>query len=329
VAAVSRQLLAAVDPDRVQLTPVVTMAGGGRPAKAVQAVRALRELDRLAPAVVHVHIADGASLVRKSLLLQAMRSGPAIVAHLHFADVAEAVRSPAWDAVAHRADRVLALSQPMADVVPIPPGGSIEVLPNAVDLARFSPRDGPEPPRLSILHVGGDDPRKGLAELIEAHGGLPHAPLLRAAGPSSGRPPPEGPAVEVVGLLPGAGLIDAYRGASVVCFPSRAEGSPMALLEAMACGCAIVATSVGGIVEMVGDAAVVVPPQRPRELRAALESLLADPRRRAELGRRARARVERWFSLDAQVERLITLWTELAAARAAVSPVGGTPGPGA
>jgi len=77
--------------------------------------------------------------------------------------------------------------------------------------------------------------------------------------------------------------------------PSRSEGMPVALLEAMAHGLAIVATRVGGIPEVVdhGVDALLVEPRDSAALALALRELLADPELRNRLGRAARARAER------------------------------------
>jgi glycosyltransferase involved in cell wall biosynthesis len=76
--------------------------------------------------------------------------------------------------------------------------------------------------------------------------------------------------------------------------PSISEGLPVALLEAMAHGLAIVSTSVGGIGEIItpGEDAVVVEPGDPKGLAEALAALAQDPRRRRALGAAA-AKAER------------------------------------
>jgi glycosyltransferase involved in cell wall biosynthesis len=87
------------------------------------------------------------------------------------------------------------------------------------------------------------------------------------------------------------------------CLPSRREAMPLALLEAMAAGLPCIATDVGAVRASVGDAAVVVPPADPAALAAALAELLADPDRRQELGRRARAHAVEHFDADVMARR--------------------------
>jgi glycosyltransferase involved in cell wall biosynthesis len=75
--------------------------------------------------------------------------------------------------------------------------------------------------------------------------------------------------------------------ADVVVQTSRWEGQPLVIQEALAAGCAIVATDVGGTREVTGDAAVLVPYGDPTGLAAAISSLLDDPRRAADQASRA------------------------------------------
>jgi glycosyltransferase involved in cell wall biosynthesis len=72
-------------------------------------------------------------------------------------------------------------------------------------------------------------------------------------------------------------------GADVYCLPSLYEGFGITVLEAMACGAAVVVSDRGSLPEVVGEAGVVVAPQA-QPLAAALEALLRDPQRRHRLG---------------------------------------------
>jgi glycosyltransferase involved in cell wall biosynthesis len=95
----------------------------------------------------------------------------------------------------------------------------------------------------------------------------------------------------------------------VFVLPSYAEGLPNALLEAMAAGCACVASRVGAVPELAGDdeAALTVPPGDRGALLAAIERLLGDPDLRARLGERARRVIEEGYRLDDTAERLVSV----------------------
>ena len=92
--------------------------------------------------------------------------------------------------------------------------------------------------------------------------------------------------------------------------PSHIEPLGNATLEAMAAGRPVVGSRVGGIPEMVvdGETGVLVPPQDPPALAAALEPLIGSPDLRERLGRAARERAERAFSLAAHASRLQSLY---------------------
>jgi glycosyltransferase involved in cell wall biosynthesis len=93
---------------------------------------------------------------------------------------------------------------------------------------------------------------------------------------------------------------------------SDREGAPLAILEYMAAGCAIVASRVGGIPNMIEDGVegLLVQPGDPERLAGSLGELAASPTRRAELGSAARERQARDFSLEAVVRQTGELYTE-------------------
>ena len=90
---------------------------------------------------------------------------------------------------------------------------------------------------------------------------------------------------EAVGFVPRSELGPYYERAAVVCVPSRREGYGVVAREAMAYGRPVVATAVGGLVDVNG---VLVPPGDVARLREVLEQLLADADWRAHLGAAAR-----------------------------------------
>ena len=108
------------------------------------------------------------------------------------------------------------------------------------------------------------------------------------------------------------------RAFDVFCLPSYAnEGVPQALMQAMACGLPVVTTPVGSIEEIVRDGVtgVLVPPEDPGSLAAALAGLLDDAVRRDELGRAARSAALERFGDARMVDRMITVFREAAGLR--------------
>ncbi len=101
-----------------------------------------------------------------------------------------------------------------------------------------------------------------------------------------------------------------YSALDIFALTSLAEGSPNAMLEAMSCGCAVVATRVGGVPDIINTDAsgVLVPAADPDALVAALQPLLVDSGKRQRLANGARQRVTEEFSLQLMVERHQTLY---------------------
>jgi glycosyltransferase involved in cell wall biosynthesis len=103
-----------------------------------------------------------------------------------------------------------------------------------------------------------------------------------------------------------------YRLADVVAMPSRIEAFGVSAIEAMASGRPLVASRVGGLVEVVADRETghLVPPNDPQALAAALTGVLEGPERAEATGRAARARYERLFTNRAMVEAWLRCYDE-------------------
>ena len=154
--------------------------------------------------------------------------------------------------------------------------------------------------------------RKGVQTLLAALDGLatgyevvvagdgPYLEPLRTMARDRGVP------TRFLGFVSRAELARHYATARIFAFPSVQENFPMVLLEAMAHGCAVVTTTAPGCAEVVGDAALTVPPGDVPALRAAIIRLTADPELAAELGRRGVERVRQFAStrIAAEYERL-------------------------
>ncbi len=170
------------------------------------------------------------------------------------------------------------------------------------------PADGP----LRLLFVGNQVERKGLPELIRAVEELDGAVELDVV---SGDPVADSARVRVHhGIAAGTPELAAmYAGADALALPSRADASPWVVLEALAAGLPVLATRVGAIAEMVGDAGILVDPGDRGALRAGLREL-TDPARRATLAAAAPARVAAYDSA-VQTDKLVELLRTVAAER--------------
>jgi glycosyltransferase involved in cell wall biosynthesis len=105
------------------------------------------------------------------------------------------------------------------------------------------------------------------------------------------------------------------RACDVFALPSLYEGSSLATLEAMAAGCAVVSSAIPGTDELISDgqSGLLVPPNDPVALAGALRRVLGDAELRAELGRQARARIEREFTAEAMTRKVVAVYDELLA----------------
>jgi glycosyltransferase involved in cell wall biosynthesis len=115
--------------------------------------------------------------------------------------------------------------------------------------------------------------------------------------------------LQLVGWQTAEQMRDWYAAADVVALSSNQEGQPTAVLEAFACGRAVVATAVGGVPEVVrpGETGWLVPPRDRGALAAALTEALGDRLRADSYGDRGRSLVLSRFSADA-VARALTIW---------------------
>ena len=107
-----------------------------------------------------------------------------------------------------------------------------------------------------------------------------------------------------------------YNLLDVLALPSLRDGLPNALLEGMACGCAVVGAIAGGLPDALrdGENGRLVPPGDPAALTAALAALLADPAERARLGAQARATVQQDFTPERELALNLALYQRLLAA---------------
>jgi glycosyltransferase involved in cell wall biosynthesis len=171
------------------------------------------------------------------------------------------------------------------------PRERIHVVPNAVD-DTFTP-DGPRADGDYVLVVGTLEPRKNLGRAIEAAARI--GVDLRVVGALGwGGVEVRGANVTWLGAVDDDELARQYRGSLCVLYPSVYEGFGLPVLEAMACGAAVVTSAGGATEEVAGDAAVFVDPLDVGAIAAGIEAAIA---RREELRPRGIERAGR-FSWD-------------------------------
>ena len=172
-----------------------------------------------------------------------------------------------------------------------------------------SPALQPEPaddlPERFVLAVGTLEPRKNLPRLVEAYRQLPEElqhrnPLLVAgrvgweAGETLAALNALGDRCRLLGRVSDARLATLYSRCTVFAYPSLAEGFGLPVLEAMQAGAAVLTSDRSSLPEVGGDAVEYSDPTDVAAIRSALQHLLEDDERRAELSRRAVERAARF-----------------------------------
>lgn len=231
----------------------------------------------------------------------------------------------AWELARRAADRLVCPSRATADdclahgadpdrVVVVPWGVRVPVLDEAaVDTVRR--RLGL--PSAYLLWVGTTEPRKNLRGLLTALARTRHDLPLVVVGPEGWGADvarllaDAGPRVRRLGRLPDTDLHAVYAGATVFVWPSLREGFGMPVLEAMAHGTPVVTSATTSTAEVAGDAGVLVDPTDVDALASAVDALVDDPSRRAELAEAGRARAAR-FTWEACAAGLVEVYADAA-----------------
>ncbi|MFF2107814.1 glycosyltransferase family 4 protein [Rhodococcus koreensis] len=288
-------------------------------------------LDR--PDVVHIHTASNGSFVRKATLTWIGRAARVpVVLHLHggefdrFHDRCPRPLRRVIRATLENADAVVALGGSWrARLARIAPSARIIVVPNAVRPQRAVDQRPSDHEPVNVVFLGDVLDRKGTFLLLDAwakivaNSGSDRPGLLTIAGDGEVERARTTVAslglhdsVRVVGWLPHHEASELLDRSQILVLPSRAEGQPMAILEAMARGLCVVASDVGGIPDLIDDTcAVVVPVDDLDRLTCALSGVLHDHDSRRRLGASAWQRVADEFDADVVSRRFDALYREV------------------
>ena len=258
-----------------------------------------RELYRLRPDVVNIHFVrpDCRYLLRLRRVF-----GYKVVLSFHGSDVLRTrpEDAPYLPRMVRSADAVTAVSRPVAEGVARLPGfdaDRVQIIPNGIDFDYWS--EGYEPRRAAassmVLAVGRLTAVKGHDVLIDAFAhvvkAVPGARLTILGGGEDEAALTERierlkltDAVTLGGQATPEVVREHLARAAVFALPSRSEGMPLSLLEAMAAGVPCVASAVGGVPDVLSEATgLTVPPEDPAALAEALIRLLRHPETRTRL----------------------------------------------
>jgi len=221
----------------------------------------------------------------------------------------------------------ITVSKPALDYVSRHLPGEYRIIPNGIDIEHFT-LDGPNrkeftDSKVNILFVGRLERRKGLVHLLNACAKVkrtfPNFRLI-VVGPGTVLRFKYERSVEDMGLadnvvftgfVPSDELPSYYRTADIFCAPATGgESFGIVLLEAMACGKPVVATSIGGYASVLahGEEGLLVPPRDEESLARALLSLLEDKSLRQQMGAKGRIKAEKysWTNVARQVMEYYT-----------------------
>jgi len=296
------------------------------------------------PHVVHAHM-FGSNVWARLLRLTARI--PVVVCHEHTwsYDRRNKARIVVDRALSPLADAIIAVSeadrQKLIEVEGLPPN-KVRVVYNGIDFARLDRRRpshgggaewGPRQGEAVLLAVGKLQEQKGYPVLLRALAlvlkQVPSTRLLIAGeGPLQSKLEMLAAELGVADKVSFLGFVrdvgSLLLAADVFVMASYFEGHPIALLEAMAAARPVVATSVGGVPEIVrqGETGLLVPPNDPHALAEAIVASVCDPALRRRLGLSAAEDVRRRFSIEGAIGRYVALYEELLSRRGGESAWG-------
>lgn len=333
--------------ERWPIDYVATHRDGSKLLKLATALQAffvlLYDVVRYPRSVMHVHGASRASFWRKSVYMAiGYLAGWHIVFHLHgggFARFHKDECGPMARAVIRffleRAAWIVVVSESWKEWAQgVTSNRRIVCIPNPVSLPAVVSRV--REPGL-VVFAGRCEASKGIFDLLDAAGVLrAQVPGLRiecAGDGDLGKVQRYAASMNLAARVKMRGWLGKEASeqllsrASVFVLPSHAEGLPMSVLEAMAAGCPVVATRVGGIPDLVTDGVdgLLVPPGDPHALAAALQKILRDPAFAQQLGNAARQTIANRYTVERSLERLEQIYAGLGVRREAVRKVSPAP----
>jgi glycosyltransferase involved in cell wall biosynthesis len=206
------------------------------------------------------------------------------------------------------------------------PEGRVQVIPNGVDNQKFHPVTDPVKPAYLhpedkvLLYAGSEETRKNLAVVLSALKelirGMQGVKLIKAGGPGIGISQEAcinevnrlGLARHVIftGTISDEELLKLYNIADAFVFPSLYEGFGLPPLEAMACGCPVIASDRTSIPEVVGDAGILLDPEDPEAWCNAMFRVLDEPATRKTMKQRSlqRAKAFTWETCAHKTQEL-------------------------
>ncbi len=297
---------------------------------------AIKTLDNQGPFdVLHLCTSAQLGLFKDYVVIRrAHKRGVKVVIHLHFGRTPELFLKNNWESKLLK--RVLSMSDAIVSIdsetyTALRSNGykASFYLPNPLSLPIINQIEVQKAKILripnKILYVGHVIPSKGVFELVQAckeikgvelhlvgsvTGDISDSLKNRAVSKNNGT------WLKIRGGIPHEEVINEMLSCGIFVLPSYTEGFPNVILEAMACGCSIVSTSVGAIPEMLGEkdekkCGIIVPPHNDEQLKAAIARMLSNEKLKKEYGTNAQERVNQRYSMQKVWGQLVEIWSSV------------------
>lgn len=278
------------------------------------------------PELVHVHTSHSFSFYKTSLYILFTRFiwRRPVVIHIHGSSFDKFLSDGGWilgfyqSFIINACQTIIVLSDYWRDVFKEEIGhGNVVVLPNSVNPELYEPRKNKY---FQVCFISNLIDRKGVGEFIEAIElileGDSTSPQIAIGGIGPRRQDVENLAeksakISYHGYLSEKEKRELLCRSSVYVLPSRAEGLPISILEAMAAGNAIISTSVGSIPEVIDDnSGILIEPGNINDLRDAILGLQNDEERVMEMGEKNREEVIGFYSWNNTIPRLMQIYSQ-------------------
>lgn len=278
--------------------------------------------------VLHLCTSAQLGLIKDYVVInEAHKHGAKVVLHLHFGRVPEFFVKKNWESILFKkvikmADAVVAIDSTSHSTLLKEGYSHSFYLPNPLSLSIIQQIENRKPLIKQIpgkiLFVGHVSIAKGVFELVEACKGIDNIELhivgtareeIKEQLVKKSFDRNNGEWLKIRGGIPHEEVIQEMLSCEVFVLPSYTEGFPNVILESMACGCAIVATNVGAIPEMLqNDCGIIVNPKNVQELRNAINIILQDKEFASNCRTNAKNRVYKEYTMPIVWNRMVEIW---------------------
>lgn len=281
--------------------------------------------------IIHICTSASLSLVKDFILLKyAKRIGIKSIVHFHFGRIPMIIGSNNWEGrllkkICRLATKVIAMDKKSQTTLQNAGFINIEYCPNPLSMSiiHHIQKEEINIPKFcnKLLFVGHVIPTKGVYELVQACNTIDgielhivgrvdsnvKSELLQIASNKI-----NGQWLNICDEVSHELVINEMMSSSIFILPSYTEGFPNVILEAMACGCPIIATKVGAIPEMLdidnNPCGIGINPQSPEEIYDAITLLQKNEDMRQQLGNKARERVNELYAMPKVWQQLVNIW---------------------